>query len=163
MKSVRFYRIDHANNYEDLLDPSKIIFERAMKFRSLKVGTLIFILCICSFVGAAAPQVENPKPQTQLSKKASKIGIRMSRKAVIKLLGKPTWAIIPEDNQIGWQFELWWDNMPYTPVIVHFDKNHRVTYVEEGLWKNVKPGQRGYIGLGDEYGADQPDRKLYCR
>ncbi len=104
---------------------------------------------------------------TDLSQKAKKLNLRMTRQAVIGLLGRPTWAVIPSD---GGEFtlpdprvklDLYWKNTPCSPVIVMFNSAYRVTGWDEG-WgfcgKNVH-----LFSPSDDYSCAKADRVKFCR
>jgi len=104
---------------------------------------------------------------TTLSQKASELKLRMSRKAVINLLGHPTWAVMPSDKG-EWalpdsriKLELYWKNTPCSPVIVQFNSAYKVTGWDEG---------RGFCGKdvhlfepSNEYSCGKSDRKIFCK
>ncbi len=105
---------------------------------------------------------------TDLSKKASEINIRMPKKTVIRLLGRPTWAVIPSD---GGEFairapamvklELFWKNIPCSPVIVSFNSAYRVVGQDEG-WGFC--GKDAHITEPtNEYLCGKADRAKFCR
>ncbi len=104
---------------------------------------------------------------TDLSKKASRLNMRMSQQAVIALFGHPTWAVIPNDKG-DWalpdprrKLELYWKNTPCSPVIVSFNSAYRVTGWDEG-WGFC--GKDAHLGTpSNEYSCGKADRSKFCR
>lgn len=104
---------------------------------------------------------------TSLSKKASKLKVGMSRQVTMKLLGHPTWAVIPGDKgdftlpdpRIA--LELHWRNSSCSPVVVQFNSAHKVIGWDEG---------RAFCGKdahlfepSNEYICDKSDRAKFCK
>lgn len=104
---------------------------------------------------------------TALSKKASKLKLRMSRQSAINLLGHSTWAVIPSDKgelalpDPRIKLELYWKNPDCTPVIVQFDSSYKVTGWDEG---RAYCGKDAYLFEPPvEYSCSKSDRKKYCK
>jgi hypothetical protein len=103
---------------------------------------------------------------TPLSKKASTLHMGMSRAAVIKLLGKATWAIIPSDGGAyalqdpNTRLELHWRNPGCTTVVVVFNQNIKVTGWDEG--RGICSKEAKLFNPSDIYSCDKNDRKKYC-
>ncbi|UCG94450.1 MAG: hypothetical protein JSW13_01440 [Candidatus Aerophobus sp.] len=118
---------------------------------------LVFLLPALVFSGGV----------TNLSKKAANLELGMSRKTVINLLGRATWAVIPSDKgefalpDPRIRLELYWKNPGCAPVIVQFNKNLKVIGWDEG---------RAYCGKdahlfepSGRYSCSKSDRAKYCK
>ena len=121
----------------------------------------IFVVSVILLVSSFATAGE----VTELSKKASRLKMGMTREAVIRLLGSATWASIPGDKgefappdpRIG--LELFWRNPGFTPVAVDFDRNLKVIGWDTGQI----PLQDYYlVEPTDKYSCTKPDRSKYC-
>ena len=105
---------------------------------------------------------------TSLSKKASEINTRMPKKTVIRLLGLPTWAVIPSDggefalpDPVRVKLELYWKNTPCSPVIVSFNSAYRVIGQDEG-WGFC--GKDAHITEpSNDYSCGKADRSISCK
>ena len=104
---------------------------------------------------------------TELSKKASSLKAGMSRNSVIKLLGNPTWAIIPGDAydftlpDPRIKLELYWKNPGCSPVIVQFNARYKVTGWDEG---RIYCGKDAYLfEPAGNYSCNKSDRIRYCK
>ena len=113
------------------------------------------------------PSNEDDNNKTALSKKASMLKFKLTKKEVIRLLGPATWAVIPGDTGDftlpGKTFGLvlYWKNDPCTPVIVDFNIDFRVTGWDEG-WA-ICGEEAQYFGPSDDYSCSKPDRSSYCK
>lgn len=105
--------------------------------------------------------------KTALTKKAASLKLKMSRVEVIKLLGKPTWAILPSDKgelalPKGTALELYWSNTGCGPVIVMFNKAMQATgwdqgqFCMEGAGAAMNPKERSLS-------CKNKDRKIICQ
>jgi len=94
---------------------------------------------------------------TKLSKRASKLNVRMSREEVFNLLGWPTWVVMSGDEgklalpDPGIELELYWKNPGWRPVVVQFDESYEVTGWDEG---------RTYCG--DDVRLFEPSDEYLC-
>ena len=127
------------------------------KNRISTVLALTFLLPAFVFAGQA----------TELSKRASSLKTGMSRNAVIKLLGPPTWAIIPGDAydftlpDPRIKLELYWKNPGCSPVIVQFNASDKVTGWDEG---RIYCGKEAYLfEPAKDYSCENSERARYCR
>jgi hypothetical protein len=104
---------------------------------------------------------------TSLSEKASHLKIGMSRQEVIKLLGPPTWAVIPGDrgqftlSDPSLSLELHWKNRPCAPVVVQFNRNNRVDGWDEG--RAICGEDAKLFELTKDYSSKRPDRSKFCK
>jgi hypothetical protein len=104
---------------------------------------------------------------TSLSKKASKLNLRMSRQVVISLLGHPTWAVIPSDKgdvslpDTRIKLELYWKNTPCHPVVVQFDSGYKVTGWDEG--RAICGKDAHLFELSNEYSCGKTNRAKLCK
>jgi hypothetical protein len=104
---------------------------------------------------------------TALSQKASQLKMGMTREAVIRLLGSPTWASIPGDTgefaipapQIA--LELFWRNPDCAPVVVDFDYNLRVIGWDEG--RAICGKDAHLFQPSEEYSCNKSDRAKFCK
>lgn len=119
--------------------------------------------------GEAAPPVPAPSfpdqgTATALSRRAAAIAMGDSRERVIKMLGAPTWAILPADRgdftvELPATLSLSWDNGECVPVEISFDRRMQVNGTNEGR----------VCGLGDlarpraQYSCKRKDRQRFCR
>jgi hypothetical protein len=119
---------------------------------------------------------DKPKPKTQiafaettaLSKKASTLKMGMSLKGVVKLLGNPTWLILPTD---GGEYEgfvppglygLMWINGECAPVAVHFkETNSSVTGWDEG--KLLCGEDPKLFNPSDKFSIQEKDRSAFFK
>lgn len=104
---------------------------------------------------------------TSLSKKASKLKLRMSRQTVIGNLGQPTWAVIPSDKgevslpDTNIKLELHWKNTPCSPVVVQFDSAYKVIGWDEG---RAICGKDAHIfELSNKYSCGKKNRAKLCK
>jgi hypothetical protein len=104
---------------------------------------------------------------TQLSKKASRLRLGMTRENVIRLLGKPKWAVIPNDkgefalSDRRIKLELHWHNPGCNPVVVQFNDMLKVTGWDEGRAFCGKDAR--LFEPSDEYSCIKPDRDKFCK
>ena len=125
---------------------------------SILILTLMIVLPLSYAVSAEV---------TSLSKKASRLNLRMSRQAVIGILGRPTWAVIPSDGgdfalpDPRVKLDLYWKNTPCSPVIVMFNSAYRVTGWDEGIGFCVKNVH--LFSPGNEYSCAKADRAKFCK
>jgi hypothetical protein len=139
--------------------PQKL--QRRVDMRSTRFGISVLTLVLL------ASSITNAVAVTELSGKASTLRSGMTRYAVVRLLGSPTWATIPGDDgdfaipdpRIA--LELFWHNPGCNPVVVDFDHNLRVIGWDEG---------RAYCGTNahllepsDKYSCNKPDRAKFCK
>ncbi len=100
-------------------------------------------------------------------KKGIEAKLRMSRQAVIGILGRPTWAVIPSDGgdfalpDPRVKLDLYWKNTPCSPVIVMFNSAYRVTGWDEGIGFCVKNVH--LFSPGNEYSCAKADRAKFCK
>lgn len=104
---------------------------------------------------------------TNLSKKAAKLKIGMSRQDVISLLGNPSWAVIPTDkgdfyiSSSSVALGLYWKNTPCSPVVVDFDNTYKVDGWDEG---RALCGDEAYLfEPSNEYSCSNGDRAEFCK
>lgn len=71
--------------------------------------------------------------RTELSKKALKLRVGMSKQAVYQLLGEPTWALSYKGMPLDWLYR----NAQCNPVDVTFDAKGSVTGFDQGRAKCV--------------------------
>lgn len=128
----------------------------ATRTASIGIGlTLVFSLVLGAWQG-----------RTALSEKAATIKTGASQAAVVKLLGAPTWAVLPTDKgslqlpDPDIRLELRWDNAPCFPVAVLFDRGYLVSGIDAGFLckqdlKVPKPP--------DSMSCSKPDRRKYCQ
>ncbi len=104
---------------------------------------------------------------TSLSKKAAQLQMYMSRVETVRLLGKPTWAVIPSD--VGEfalpdpriKLELYWNNPGCTPVVVQFNSAYKVTGWDQGRFYCGKDAH--LFGPKGEYSCKLSDRSKLCK
>ena len=141
----------------------RAIRRTVMTLRKISLLSLtVFLTC---FSSVALPGGLIGQERTELSQRASQLELRMTRPAVIRLLGAPTWASIPGDTgafalevpEIG--LELRWKNRPCLPVVVAFDGNLRVNGWDEG---RVCLDPPDLADPSPYYSCDKANRRHYC-
>ena len=127
----------------------------------------LFTISILSLIIALSLSYTYANEITNLSKKASKLKLKMSRQEVISLLGYPTWAVISSDEgelalpDPRIRLELYWKNTPCSPVVVQFDGNYKTTGWDEG---RAVCGKDVYLlDPPKEYSCDKTDRTDLCK
>jgi len=101
-----------------------------------------------------------------LTAKANVLEIGMSHADVLYVLGEPTWAVIEGDKgefmlESEQGLVLRWNNTPYNPVVVVFDKNMKVSGLDKGQTENETMAMLIARGLAD-YSCEKKDRQKYC-
>lgn len=148
--------INHTSNNRVKLDT------RGKEMRKLHFSiVLFFLMMVLSFSYAFSGEI------TSLSKKASRLKLRMSRQEVISLLGHPTWAVIPGDKgdlalpDPRIRLELYWKNTPCSPVIVQFDSAYKTTGWDQG--RAVCGKDVHLFDPPKEYLCGKADRSKLCK
>ncbi|SIN72423.1 hypothetical protein [Halodesulfovibrio marinisediminis] len=126
----------------------------------------VLLILVVLIFSASSVFAEIPKAQTPLSRKAQKLRMGMSKASVIRMFGKPTWAIIPGDKDGDYDIlmgdmvlELQWDNGSCVPVAVSFDIQMEVIGWDEGRLCLDKP----VFNPPDEWKCSAPTRAKYCK
>src|SRR5687768_11742211 len=92
---------------------------------------------VLAFTSSYADPAQRKKEVTELSKKADQLKHGTTRAEVIRLLGTPTWAILPTDKG-EWELakslslELRWSNGNCNNVAVSFDRTGKLTGSDAG-------------------------------
>ena len=121
--------------------------------------------CLIALLSVVMISTGHAQERTELSQKAGRLRIGMTRSQVISLLGPATWAAIPGDQgeyalpDPRIRLELFWKNGRCGPVAVMFDTEYRVSGWDEG---RVCFDTEGLTDPSEEYLCEKADRKRYC-
>lgn len=105
---------------------------------------------------------------TELSTLASSITDDLPRSAVIGLLGRATWVVLPSDQgdhkisnpAVG--YVLYWSNSSCAPVVVSFSAGGRVLGVDEGRGVCGPDVELLQLVPPDAYSCADPERLRFC-
>lgn len=106
---------------------------------------------------------------TQASKKAATISMSSDQRAVLNVLGPPTWVAVPLDDGAfrltndAVSFVLYWRNTPCSPVAVSFDSSGRAVGVDEGRGVCGPNVQLFELEPSVDYACSLEDRAELCR
>lgn len=126
--------------------------------RQAKKSELI-VLLLSLFIGP------RPATATDLSTKAARLKMGMSRAEAIKLLGPATWAVLPSDTgkdalpDPSIVLLLAWKNPGCTAVRIHFDARMHVIGWDEG--RLCMTGAERF-DLPDQFLCNRQDRRAKC-